>query len=74
MYGDELLQTSHSPETKHGPFSSSKGEVRIFHPIVFVTADLLAVLVADLFHGGTVGRTPIRDDDPWASVSFHCFL
>ena len=73
MYGDELLQTSHSPKPEHGAFSSSKGEVRVFRAIVLVPADLLAIFVANLFHGCAVRRAAIRDDDLRISVSLHCF-
>jgi hypothetical protein len=40
---DELLQTSHSPEALHGPFSSSERDLRFLDPVVQPPARLLFV-------------------------------
>ena len=55
MDGCEFLQTSHLPETEHGPFSSSKWEMRILCPIVEPAACLLSTGVANDLHGSAIG-------------------
>jgi len=54
MDGDELLQTSRSAEAPHGPFSSSKRQVRILGAIVQPATCFLSVSIADDLHRGTV--------------------
>jgi len=71
MDGGELLQTSHSSKPKHGPFSSSKGQVAVLGPIIEPPPDILFVLIANDFHGGFVRAKPVGDDDFWVAVSLH---
>jgi hypothetical protein len=51
---NEFLQIAHPSKSRHGPLSSSEGQVRVFRSVVQVATDLLAVLVPDLFHGSSV--------------------
>ena len=55
MNGGEFLQTSHAAEPLHGPFSSSKRQVRILRPIVQPAARFLLVGVADVLHRRAIG-------------------
>ena len=55
MHAGELLQTSRAPKPEHSSLFSPEGEVRILRAVVLVATDLLAVLVADVFHCGAVG-------------------
>ena len=55
MDGDEFLQSSHAMEPLHGPFSSSKWQVRILRPIVQPAARFLLVGIADILHCRAVG-------------------
>jgi len=55
VYGHKFLQTSHAPEMRNDPFSSSKRLVRIFCPVVRPATRILSVGVANGFHGGTIG-------------------
>ena len=73
MHAGELLQTSRAPKPEHSSLFSPEGEVRILRSVVLVATDLLAVLVADVFHCGAVGWAPIGDYDAWIAISFHCF-
>ena len=50
----ECLQTSHAPEAEHGPFSSSKRQVRILCSIVQPTTGFLPVYCANLLQRRSV--------------------
>ena len=47
MDSNESLQVSHTLETEHCSFSSSKRQVRILCPVILPTADLLFINVTD---------------------------
>lgn len=47
--GDEFLQTSHAPEVKHGPFSSSKWQVLIFCEVIQPSTGFLALALPVTF-------------------------
>ena len=71
---NELLQTSHTPEARHRPLSSSKGQVGIFSAIVEMPASFLATFAPNHLHGCSIRRASIRDDNMRITVSLHCFL
>jgi hypothetical protein len=71
--GDEFLQTSHPPKSKHGPLSSSKWLVRILGSIIKPAAGFLFVHIADHLHRRTVGTELVGDEDmcaPWRFMVF----
>lgn len=69
----ECLQTSHAPEAEHGPFSSSKRQVRILCSIVQPTTGFLPSRSADLIECCAVGTQPVGHDHFGLSVLTHCF-
>ena len=58
----EFLQGLHSPEPEHRPFSSSKWQMAILHPVVGMSTDLLLVAIAELGHRRAVGFQPVSND------------
>jgi hypothetical protein len=46
----ELLQRLHAPKPPHRPFSLSKWLMRILHPTVEASADLMPISSADFVH------------------------
>ncbi len=73
MDGDEFLQTSHTPETQHGPFSSSKRQLRVRDAVVEPPARPLFFGSAKLSERGSVCGEAIRDDGFHFAVSLHQF-
>jgi len=82
MKGGEFLQTSHPPEAKHRPLTSSEWLMRVLGAVVQPPADFPFVIRTDGFQGRTVRRQTIRNDhfyDPMAPKRFLeefqcCFL
>ncbi len=54
MDGGEFLQTSHTPETLHRTFASSKRQVRILNPVIEPPARLLFFECTQLSERGSV--------------------
>ena len=71
MNGGEFLQTSHAAEPLHGPFSSSKWQVRILRPIVQPAARFLLVCIADVLHRRAVGSEFVGHQHMRATVALH---
>ena len=71
MNGDEFLQTSHATEPLHGPFSSSKRQVRVLRPIVHPAASFLLVGIANILHRRAVGSEFIGYQYISAAVALH---
>jgi len=74
MSWDELVQTSHTPKSRHRPLSSPKRQVWVLSAVVEVPASFLAVLVPNHFHYRTIWRTSFCHHDMRISVSLHCIL
>ena len=72
--GAELLQGLHLPESQHGPFSSSEGQVGVLDPVVGPAADLLLGGVAEVLHGGLVGPQTVRRYGFYPAVPLHQLL
>jgi hypothetical protein len=72
--GGEFLQTSHAPETEHGPLSSPRRQVRIFSPVVQAATRVLLASCADLLQRHAIRAQPIRSDHRRPTVLAHCFL
>ncbi len=70
----EFLQTSHAPEAEHGPFSSSKRQVRILCSIVQPTTGFLPVRCANLVQRRSARAEQVRDDHLGPTVFANCFL
>ncbi len=70
----ELLETSHPPEAKHRPLSSSKRQVRVLGSIVEPAAGDLPICCADFPQGSTVRPKSISDDHLRATMLSHRFL
>ena len=68
------LQTSHSPEPKHGALPLPEGGVRVFRPVILVATDLLAAFISNLFHCGAIRRASVCDDDLRVAIPFHDFF
>jgi len=69
--GGKFLQTSHLPETKHCPFSSSYREMRILCPIVEPAACFLEIGVANDLHGSAIGPQLIGHDNLRLAIALH---
>ncbi len=74
MDGGEFLQTSHTPETQHGPFSSSERQVRILDTVVEPPARLLLFAGTQASERRLMGSETICDDLFGATVPLHQFL
>ena len=61
--GDGFLQTSHLPKPEHGPFSSSKTQVRILSAIVQPAARFLFRYVSNVLHCSAVRSEFVGYDD-----------
>ena len=73
MNGGEFLQTSHLPETEHGPLSSSKRQVRVLGAIVEPTEGFLSTGIANDLHGGAIGPQFVGHDNLRLDVTPHGF-
>ena len=71
MNGGEFLQTSHLPETEHGPLSSSKRQVRVLGAIVEPTEGFLSTGIANDLHGGAIGPQFVGHDNLRLAVTLH---
>ena len=74
MDGGELLERSHSAESGHRPFPSSKWKVRVLRAIVQPAASFLSFCRANLFQGSAIRTKAICDDDLGSTMLSHCFL
>jgi hypothetical protein len=73
MNGSKLLQTSHAAEPLHGPFSSSKRQVRILNSVISPAARFLPFSVADVLHRRAIGPEFVGHDMLWPTKAFHQF-
>ena len=71
MNGGEFLKTSHAPETKHPPLSSSERQVRILCPIVQPAAGFLTIRRPDFLQSRTIGAQLVRDEYVWTAMPLH---
>ena len=71
---DELLQTSHSPKSRHCLLPSSEGQVRILGPIVDMTTCFVMAGVPDHLHRDSIRGEFVCYDDLQITVPPHCFL
>jgi len=71
MNGGEFLQTSHAAEPLHGPFSSSKRQVRILRPIVHPAASFLLVSIAYTLQCRSIGSQFVGHQYMRATVPLH---
>src|SRR5271157_2561340 len=67
----EFLERLGASEPLHGSLSSSKRLMRVFHPIVEATTNLVAIDVADLAHRSGIGGKPVGDDAPRPAIFHH---
>ena len=74
MDGGELLERSHSAESGHRPFPSSKWKVRVLRAIVQPAASFLSFCRANLFQGSAIRTKSICDDDLGSTMLSHRFL
>ena len=72
--GGKHLQTSHSPEPQHRPFSSSERQVRVLRSIVHPLARFLQTHRTDLLEGRAVRSKQVSDDSRRPTVTPHRFL
>ena len=69
----EFLQTSHSLEAQHRPFSSTQWQMGIFRSVVQPTTTNLLLCVADDLHRSTIWPQSIGHYFIRPTVPSHCF-
>ncbi len=71
MDGGEFLQTSHTPETLHGAFSSSEWQVRILNAAVEPPARALFVQRTKFAECCSVRCKTVRNDFFGSAMALH---